>query len=100
MRLSSEKAPVRVVVALTIVLLSAFSLRQLYMAWVGHGVIRAIFGAIFPVIAVYLWLLRDWARKAARFCLGLALLVFFGGMILNPFFYEDYSLAYGTEWPW
>src|SRR4051812_9126975 len=56
-------------------------------------------GVAFTTIAVYLWLLRDWARKAARVCLGVALILFFFGTVLNPFFYDEYSIAHKTAWP-
>jgi hypothetical protein len=61
------------------------------------GAVLACFGAMFAFVAIYLWRLRRWARKAAR--LGIAFFMFvFVSCTYNPFsnWIDDYRAAYGV----
>src|SRR5689334_17753126 len=89
-------AEIRLRVAVIITCLSfwVYALQCLYHAR-PIGIVLAL-GLI--IIGLYLWLLKNWARKAARFCLGSALFLFVFGKLLNPLFYEEYSIAHKSFW--
>ena len=70
-----------------------------------HGArpIALIIAAAFVVIAIYLWRLKAWARKASTFCIATSVFLFLCGWIFNPFFLMDYRAEHGVEfdlWRW
>ena len=56
-----------------------------------------VIGAALAVIAIYLWQLRAWARKAATICIATSVFLFMCGGIFNPFFLMDYRAEHGGE---
>lgn len=98
---------VRAAVVISCVIFSLFSAISFYqgsrLAFFCHscspitGTVLVCFGAMFAFIALYLWRLRRWARKAAR--LGIAFFMFvFVSCTYNPFsnWIDDYRATYGV----